>query len=67
MNFYNADNVQESGLKEDGHKVERRSKKLGGSNGLFFTLLVVRTATPLRVASALYGVSESTAGRAFTA
>ncbi|CAN0367691.1 unnamed protein product [Pylaiella littoralis] len=67
MNFYNADKEQASGLKDDGRRIERRSKKLGGTNGLFFALFVMRTSTSLRVASTLFDVSESTGGRAFTA
>ena len=54
------------GLKEDGTRVVSRSKVLGGLNGLFFTLMVLRTALPLIVLSTLFGVHESTGGRAFT-
>lgn len=43
-----------------------RFKKLGGLNGLFFTLFVLRTGSTLRLTSTLFGVSETTGGRAFT-
>lgn len=66
MNFYNANPVQAEGVKEDGRRVLRRPKKLGGTNGLFFVLFVLRTGTSIRVASTLFGVSDSTGGRAFT-
>lgn len=66
MNFYNADKEQASGLKGNGKRVIRRAKTLGGANGRFFTLFVLRTGMSLRVASILFGVSESTGGRAFT-
>lgn len=66
LNFYHPDARQASGVGEDGTRVKRRKKKLGGETGLFFTLFVLRTGTSLRVASTLFGVSESTGGRAFT-
>lgn len=66
MNFYNANPVQAEGVKEDGSRVARRPKTLGGTNGLFFVLFVLRTGTSIRVASTLFGVSDSTGGRAFT-
>lgn len=66
LNFYDADERRASGVGEDGTRVNRRKKKLAGPNGLFFTLFVLRTSTSLRVASVLFGVSESTGGRAFT-
>lgn len=66
MNFYNADAEQASGLHEDGTRVIRRKKKLGGATGLFFALFLLRTGMSVRVASALFRVSDSTGGRAFT-
>ena len=54
------------GLTEDGSRVESRSGVFRGVNGLFFTLMVLRTALPLIVLSTLFGVSASTGGRAFT-
>jgi len=67
LNFYNANVEQASGLHVNGTRVVRRKKKLGGANGLFFALFVLRTGVSLRVASTLFGVSEATGGRAFTA
>ena len=67
LNFYNANVEQASGLHADGTRVVRRKKKLGGANGVFFALFVLRTGVSLRVASTLFGVSEATGGRAFTA
>lgn len=46
--------------------VGQRVKTFRGVNGLFFTLMVLRTALPLRVISTLFGVHETTGGRAFT-
>lgn len=54
------------GVKPDGSRPAQRKKELSGLNGLFFTLFVLRTASSLRVTSTLFGVSESTGGRAFT-
>lgn len=66
MNFYNADREQAAGIRADGRRLAKRAKKLDGKNGLFFALLVMRTGMSLRVASTLFGVSESVGGRAFT-
>lgn len=66
MNFYSADMEQASGVHADGTRVRRRRKKLGGATGLFFALFVMRTGITIRVASILFGVSDSTGGRAFT-
>ena len=54
------------GIKEDGRRIVQRKKKLGGVSGVFFLLFVLRTGSTLRLSSTLFGVSESTGGRAFT-
>lgn len=64
MVFY--DQREGGGKTAEGTRVEQRRKKFRGVNGLFFTLMVLRTATPIVVASALFGVHETTGGRAFT-
>ena len=64
--FYSGAETTVGGVKADGSRPVQRQKKLGGLNGLFFTLFLLRTASSLRVASTLFGVSESTGGRAFT-
>ena len=64
MVFY--DERVAGGVPDDGGSVEKRCKTFRGVNGLFFTLMVLRSAMPLRVASTLFGVHETTGGRAFT-
>ncbi|CAN0269218.1 unnamed protein product, partial [Pylaiella littoralis] len=64
MVFY--DKREGSGLKQTGEKVSHRNGVFRGINGLFLTLMVLRTAVPLVVASTLFGVHETTVGRAFT-
>ena len=54
------------GAKSDGTRPKKQKTLLCGLNGLCFTLFLLRTATSLRVTSALFGVSESTGGRAFS-
>lgn len=63
-----AKNMDYYGEKEDagGERAKRRARDLGCKNGLFFALFVIRTGSTLTVASALFGVSKQTAGRAFT-
>lgn len=51
---------------KENASIKQRKKVFGGVNGVFFTLLVLRTALPLRIASSLFGVHETTGGRAFT-
>ncbi|CAM9493121.1 unnamed protein product [Pylaiella littoralis] len=62
--FY--DKREGSGLKQTGERVSHRNGVFRGINGLFLTLMVLRTAVPLVVASTLFGVHETTVGRAFT-
>lgn len=64
MIFFNA--REGGGLTSDGGRVKRRSGGFRGMNDLFFTLMVLRTAVPIVVASTLFGVHETTGGRAFT-
>ena len=54
------------GITSKGEKVQSRQKFFRGLNGLCFTLFVMRTALPIASASALFGVHETTGGRAFT-
>lgn len=54
------------GRHEDGSRKEQRAKLFRGVDGLFFTLMHLRTALPLVALSALFGVHETTGGRAFT-
>ena len=54
------------GAKPDGMRPKKQKTLLCGLNGLFFALFLLRTATSLRATSALFGVSESTGGRAFS-
>lgn len=54
------------GRQEDGSMKEQRAKTFRGVNGLFFTLMALRTGMPLVVLSTLFGVNETTGGRAFT-
>lgn len=49
MVFY--DKPEGGVLKPEEGTVEQRSRTLLGINGLFFTLMVLRTAIPLEVAS----------------
>lgn len=55
----------DSGRAETSRIVPRR-RVLGGRNGLFFTLFVMRTGVPIVVASALFGASTQTGTAAFT-
>jgi len=64
MRFW--DQRHDDGRKEDGEAKEQRAKVFRGVNGLFFTLMVLRTAIPLVVLSVFFGVHETTGGRAFT-
>lgn len=64
MNFYGGG--PHSAVKSDGSRVVKRKKAFRGPNGLFFTLFILRTATPIKVASALFGRDETTGGRAFS-
>lgn len=56
----------ESAVKSDGSRPAQRKKTFRGPNGLFFTLFILRTSTPIAVASALFGRDETTGGRAFS-
>lgn len=58
------DQRERAGVSAGGNS--QRVKTFRGVDGLFFTLMVLRTAMPLVVASTLFGVHESTGGRAFT-
>lgn len=62
--FY--DQRESGGLNADGSRMEHRTKTFRGVNGLCFTLMILRTAIPLVVLSTLFGVNETTGGRAFT-
>ena len=64
MTFYGGG--PESAVKSDGSRVVRQKKCFRGPNGLFFTLFVLRTTTPITVASTLFRRGETTGGRAFT-
>ena len=64
MRFW--DQRHHDGRTDDGELKEQRVKVFRGVNGLFFTLMVLRTAVPLVVLSALFGVHQTTGGRAFT-
>lgn len=64
--FYRGVETPVWGVKADGSRPVLRTKCLGGVNGLFFTLFRLRTGATLRVTSTLFGVSETTGGRAFT-
>ena len=44
----------------------KRKKVIRGENGLFLALFVLRTAVPIVVASALFGVNQTTGGWAFS-
>ncbi|CAN0424893.1 unnamed protein product, partial [Pylaiella littoralis] len=52
--------------REETSRIVPRSRILGGRNGLFFTLFVMRTGVPLVVASSLFGASTQTGTAAFT-
>lgn len=60
------DKREGGGLSKEGGRTEKRSRAFRGITGLFFTLMVLRTAVPIVVASTLFGVHETTGGRAFT-
>ena len=64
--YYRGADTRFGGVNANGTRPQQRKKKLGGLNGLFMTLFVLQTASSLRVTSILFGVSESTGGRAFT-
>lgn len=53
---------REGGCEEERRTREKRTKFFRGPNGLFFTLMVLRTALPLVVLSTLFGVHETTGG-----
>ena len=71
MIFY-AEETDEGALEEEamgvrGKGAKRKRKKVfRGVNGFFFALFLLRTATPIVVASSLFGVNETTGGRAFS-
>ena len=69
MTFYDQA-VDEDGAEVMGvqprRSINKRKKVFRGENGLFFTLFILRTAVPIVVASALFGVNETTGGRAFS-
>ena len=62
MTFYESGSSVES----DGSRKAQRKRTFGGPNGLFFALFIMRTSSPVAVASALFGTSETTGGRAFS-
>lgn len=53
-------------VESDGSRKAQRKKTFRGPNGLFFALFIMRTSSPVAVASALFGRSETTGGRAFS-
>ena len=62
MTFYGSGSAVES----DGSRKAHRKRTFRGPNGLFFALFILRTSSPIAVASALFGTSETVGGRAFS-